>query len=186
MSNQEAMPSQSQQHQQAQGQPQWYRVFKPQRDTAAHDPLDPAKRYHEGIFVEANPENRQGTVFHVTGDILAASGMRYEERPNYKPEEDSVHLHSLPQIGWVLAADFHSGRISTILRALPTPTKQQGINFWETDPVTGRHEIIWTKENGDRYEPGEQRRPIFKCNEWTNLYAIPALRDAGVLRDDVA
>ncbi|EEP82039.1 predicted protein [Uncinocarpus reesii 1704] len=182
MSNTDAPPLQPQQLQQSEGQPKWYRVLQPQMDTAAHDPLDPAKRYHEGVFVEANPEKLRGTLFHVTGDIIGAHGMRYEERINYCPA-DSIHLHVNPQIGWVLSADFHSGKISTILRSLPTPPKQQGINFWEVDPVTKRHEIIWTKENGDPYGPDEQQRPVFKCNEWTNLYAVPALRDAGVLHD---
>ncbi|KAL4779242.1 hypothetical protein BJX76DRAFT_365454 [Aspergillus varians] len=167
--------------QQTEEQQEWYRVFIPELDTVAFDPLDPDKRYHVGVFVESNPDYKEGRLFHVTGDVIAASGMRYEERDGYIPA-DSVHLHAYTQIGWVLQADYHSGRISNILRALPRPTKQQGINFWETDPVTGRHEIIWTKENGERYGPGEQRRPVFKCNEWTHQYAIPKLRDEGVLK----
>ncbi|RJE22490.1 hypothetical protein PHISCL_05176 [Aspergillus sclerotialis] len=139
--------SHSHEHQKAQLK-QWYRVFKPELDTAAHDPLDPVKRYHEGVFVETDPASGQGTLFHVTGDIIAASGMRYEERHNYAPAE-SKHLHRYTQIGWVLQGDYHSGRISAILRALPGPTKQQGINFWEPNPITGRHDIIWTKEDGE-------------------------------------
>lgn len=102
-------------------------------------------------------------------------------RDNYAPV-DFAHLHKYTQIGWDLKADYHSGRISTILRSLPTPTKQQGLNFWESNPITRVHDITWTKENGERYGPGEQRRPIFKCNEWTNLHLIPALRAAGGLR----
>jgi hypothetical protein len=172
---------QSQQHQ---GQPQWYRVYDVQLDTAAPDLIDPVKRYHEGVFVEWDPETHDGTMFHVTGDIIGASGMRYEEKTNYKASKSS-HLRSYEQIGWVLPADFHSGNISNILRALPTPTKQQGINFWEVNPVTLKHEIIWTKEDGERYGPGEQRRPTFKCNEWVKLHAIPALRNSGVLRSSV-
>lgn len=175
-------PSQSQEHQNAQQKQKWYRVFKPELDTAAHDPLDPVKRYHEGVFVETDPKSSRGKLFHVTGDVIAASGMRYEERDNYAPAE-SRHLHRYTQIGWVLQDDYYSGRISAILRALPRPTKQQGINFWEANPVTGRHDIIWTKEDGEPYRPGEERRPIFKCNEWTNQYAIPALRNAEVLRN---
>lgn len=61
------------------GQQEWYRVFKPEFDTAAHDPLDLVKRYHEGVFVETNPVNNKGMLFHVTGNIIAASGMRYDE-----------------------------------------------------------------------------------------------------------
>ncbi|KAL4918197.1 hypothetical protein BDW62DRAFT_69353 [Aspergillus aurantiobrunneus] len=135
-----------------------------------------------GIFVETNPAAGQGTLFHVTGDVIAASGMRYEERTEDIPRT-SAELHRYTQIGFVSKADYDSGRVSSILRALPRPTKQQGVNFWEADPVTGRNEIIWTKENGERYGSGEQRRPIFKCNEWTNLLAVPALHNEGVLRD---
>ena len=106
--------------------PQWYRVFQPIFDTVAYDPLDPAKRYDEGIFIEADEITREGTMFHVTGDIIAANGMYYEERgPNYRAR-DSIKLHECPHIGWVLAADYHSGRISEILRALPTPPKHKG------------------------------------------------------------
>lgn len=159
-----------------------YRVFRPELDMVAPDPLDPVKRYHEGIFVQMDPLNNTGTLFHVTGDIMAATGMIYQERGGYVPGVSAL-LYRNTEIGWVSKDDYHSGKFSTILRALPRPTKQQGINFWEIDPITRKHEIIWTKEDGERYEPGEQRRPIFKCNEWTNLHAIPALRAAGVLRD---
>ena len=164
-------------------QDHFYRVFTPETDTVALDPLDSAKRYHEGIFVEINPQSHEGTQFHVTGKIIAASGMRYEEKENFIPGvSDGAHLHKVTQVGWISKADFH-GRVSSILRALPTPPKQQGLIFCEKDPVTGRYEIIWTKEDGERYGPDEQRRPVFKCNEWTHQYAIPALRNAGVLRD---
>lgn len=175
--------SHSQQQQQAQPLHQvWYRTFRPEIDSVADDPLDPGKRYHKGVFVETDPVNGRGKLFHVTGDIIAASGMMYQERGNFTPGA-SAQLHRTTQIGWVLKADYDSGKIGTILRALPTPTKQQGLNFWEINPVTGKHDIIWTKENGERYGPGEQRRPTFKRNEWKNLYASPALRNAGVLRD---
>ncbi|OQE73487.1 hypothetical protein PENNAL_c0087G03537 [Penicillium nalgiovense] len=116
---------QSQQHQ---GQPQWCRVYDVQLDTAAPDPIDPVKRYHEGVFVESSSKTRDGTLFHVTGDLLAPSGMYYDERTRYRALESS-HLHSYEQIGWVPSVDFQSGRIGDILRALPTPSKQQGINF---------------------------------------------------------
>ncbi|OAX84908.1 hypothetical protein ACJ72_00730 [Emergomyces africanus] len=165
----------------AQGQPGWYLlVFKPEYDTVAFDPLDPVKRYHEGLFVETDPVSQDGTLFHVTGDIIAAGGMMYEERTDSIPGA-SKYLFRNPQIGRVLKTDFHSGRIITILRDLPTPSKQQGINCWEPNPNTGHHDITWTKQNGDFYKSGEEQRPIFKCNEWTHQLAIPALRNAGVL-----
>lgn len=172
----------SQQQQQAQTQEIMYRVFRPEMDSVADDPLDPGKRYHDGVFVETDQIRTTGTMFHVTGDVIAASGMRYEEKDNYCPEQ-SKRLHRTIQIGCVAKADHDSGRISIVLQALPTPSKQQGLNFWERNAVTKRHDIIWTKENGDPYGPGEERRRTFKCNEWTSLYAIPALRNAGILRN---
>jgi hypothetical protein len=157
----------------------WYRVFQPELDTVAFDPLDPAKRYHTGIFVETEQELDKGTLFHVTGDVIAGSGMIYEERDNYAPTKEEHFVRS-PQIGWILKTDYHSGRFSNILRALPRPTKQQGLNFWKPDPNHRRTEIIWTKENGEPYGPGEERRPVMKCNEWTEQLAIPKLRAEGV------
>lgn len=70
-----------------------------------------------------NPKTPDGTLFHVTGDIIGPSGMRYEEKTSYKAANSS-HLRSYEQIGWVLPADFHSGNISNILAN--QPTRQQG------------------------------------------------------------
>ncbi|KAK2768206.1 hypothetical protein FQN54_000058 [Arachnomyces sp. PD_36] len=143
MANMGASRSHPQHQKPAAGQQEFYRVFLPEFDTVAFDPLDPPKRYHTGVFVETEPAINEGTFFHVTGDIIAGGGMRYEEKDDFGPMT-SNHLHRFQDtmIDWVIKADFHSGRISSILRALPRPTKQQGINFWEVDPVTGRHEII--------------------------------------------
>ncbi|KAI1937896.1 hypothetical protein LOZ52_006656 [Ophidiomyces ophidiicola] len=170
--------------QKATEQQEYYKVFTVELDTAAFDALDPVKRYHEGIFVQLYPDENMGPLFHVTGDIISALGMRYERRDNFFPDK-TTHLHRYLQIGWARKADFDLGSFDNILQALPRPTRQQGINFWEKDPVTNRHEIIWVRQDGERYEPGEVRRPIFKCNEWVHQHAIPALRNAGVLRSDV-
>lgn len=165
-------------------QQQWCEAIIPQFDTVAFDPLDPEKRYHDGVFVKEVGNGTQGSLFHVTGDVIAARGMRFEVKVDYDALE-SGHLYKYTKLGWVLEADYKSGRIRALLEALPTPTKQQGINFWERNPETGNHDIIWTKENGDRYGPGEQRRPTFKCNEWTRDHAVPALRAAGILRSSI-
>ncbi|UJO22697.1 uncharacterized protein CLAFUR5_12176 [Fulvia fulva] len=149
-------------------------------DSVAHDPLEPVKRYHDGVFVEAERVHGSGTLFHVTGDIIAARGMRYEEREDFSPGQ-SARLHRTTPIGVVYKADFDSGRLGSVLGDLPTPTKQQGVNFWKKSDVPGEIEIIWTKEDGEPYGPGESRRPIMKCNEWTNL-AIRALSRRGILR----
>ncbi|KAJ5154423.1 uncharacterized protein N7500_009862 [Penicillium coprophilum] len=139
------------------GSPDVYKVFTPEFDTVAYDPLDPPKRYHTGIYIEKDAENQQGFFDDVTGDIIAKSGMRFEVKDDYIP-------------------------VATrgILEALPRPTKQQGLDFWSTDPAK-RNKLTWTKENGELYRPGEQQRPIMKCNEWTHQVAIPKLRQKGIL-----
>lgn len=162
---------------------QFYRAFRPELDSVAHDPLDPAKRYHDGVFVETDRTNGTGTMFHVTGDIIAQSGMRYEEKENWAPGQ-SARLHRITPIGFVLEDDVDSDKISSVLRSLPTPTKQQGVNFWKRSSEPGAIEIIWTKEDGEPYGAGEGRRPVIKCNEWTDL-AIHTLRSRGFLRASV-
>ncbi|SMR50229.1 unnamed protein product [Zymoseptoria tritici ST99CH_3D1] len=137
---------------------QFYRAFRPELDSVAHDPLDPAKRYHDGVFVETDRTNGTGTMFHVTGDIIAQSGMRYEEKENWAPGQ-SARLHRITPIGFVLEDDVDSDKISSVLRSLPTPTKQQGVNFWKRSSEPGAIEIIWTKEDGEPYGAGEGRRP---------------------------
>lgn len=176
--------AQHQQHHQQQQTQVWHRVSKTEIDSAAYDPLDPVVRYHDGVFVEHDPDSGKGTLHHVTGDIIAARGMRYEERRGWTPGQ-SANLQAITFIGYVSKADFDAGRISDVLRALPTPPKQQGLNFWERNPRTGMHDVIWTKEDGEPYAPGEPRRPIFKCNEWTAQYAIPALWNAKLLRSSI-
>ncbi|KAL4910136.1 hypothetical protein BDW74DRAFT_173602 [Aspergillus multicolor] len=182
-SSQSPLPSRSKNLQPAQEQEEThYRIYIPQLDTVAFDPLDPQKRYHEGIFVQDH--GRAGTLFHVTGDIIAPRGMGYQITEDFDPLS-SIQFHAMPFVGWVRKDDYQSGRVDSILRALPTPNKQQGLNFWQKkkDP-NEETEMIWTKENGDPYGPGEPRRPIFKCNEWTHQYAVPALRNAGILLPD--
>ena len=160
---------------------EWYKVSTPEFDTVAYDPLDPPKRYHTGVFVETDSEALQGTLFHVTGDIIAQRGMRFEVRENCIPTA-SKHFHRATQIGWIRKADYP--RIRGILEALPTPTKQQGIDFWSEDPAK-RNKLTWTKQNGELYGPGEPRRPIVKCNEWTHQLAIPVLRQEGILHSSI-
>ncbi|PLB48829.1 hypothetical protein P170DRAFT_356380 [Aspergillus steynii IBT 23096] len=161
------------------GADEWYKVSTPEFDTVAYDPLDPPKRYHTGIFVELDAEALEGDLFHVTGDVIAASGMRFEVKENYVPGA-SRFFHRSTDIGWIRKVDYP--RIRGILQALPRPTKQQGLDFWSKDPAK-RNKLTWTKQNGDLYGPGEERRPIIKCNEWTHDLAIPKLRSEGILHD---
>ncbi|KXG52103.1 uncharacterized protein PGRI_083870 [Penicillium griseofulvum] len=157
--------------------PERYKVFTPEFDTVAYDPLDPAKRYHTGIFVETDPKTHAGDQFHVTGDVIARNGMRFEVKSDFVPVAD-ICFHRNTEIGWIHKADYP--RIQPILEALPRPTKQQGLDFWSLDPEK-RNKLTWTKEDGELYGPDEPRRPIMKCNEWTHQLAIPKLREVGIL-----
>lgn len=105
--------------------------------------------------------------------------MWFEVKDNYSPGADRG-FYKTTVIGWVRKADYP--RIKGILEALPTPTKQQGIDFWSKGDPGKWNKLVWTKENGDLYGPGEQRRPVMKCNEWTHQIAIPELQDKGTLR----
>ena len=97
-----------------------YKVFTPELDTVAYDPLDPPKRYHTGIFVQKDPKAFEGDLFHVTGDIIARSGMHFEVKENYVPGA-SRQFHKTTEIGWIHKAEFP--KIRGVLEALPTPTK---------------------------------------------------------------
>ncbi|TKA28688.1 hypothetical protein B0A50_03015 [Salinomyces thailandicus] len=68
-----------------QQQQAWYPVFKLEIDSVAPDPLETDKRYHQAIFVKTDSNSGSGRLFHVTGDIISASGMRYEEKGGYTP-----------------------------------------------------------------------------------------------------
>lgn len=160
---------------------EWYKVSTPEFDTVAFDPLDPPKRYHTGVFIETDSGASKGALFHVTGDVIAKNGMRFEVRANYVPSA-TKYFHKTTVIGWIRKADYT--RIRGILEALPKPTKQQGLDFWSKDRLR-RNKITWTKENGELYGPGEERRPIMKCNEWTHELAIPKLRQEGILIDSI-
>jgi hypothetical protein len=96
--------------------------------------------------------------------------MKYESKEAERPE-GSEAFHSKQLIGAVLASSYPT-TVDEVCRALQPPGRQKAFNI-----QTGRTEPI--KPDGTFYEPGEQRRPLFKCTEWIEQLAIPALRTAG-------
>ena len=101
MSNEEYVPSQPrppQQQRQPSSEEPSLRAFTPELDSVAHDPIDPTKRYHTGIFVETNPSLSTGTMHQVTGDVISQNGTRYEEKADYLPGSEAP-LHRLIPIG---------------------------------------------------------------------------------------
>lgn len=149
------------------------RVFKVKFKLAISDPDMPSPRYHTIIFVETNDLGPgSGTKHHVTGDIV--NGMRYEAVPIEDPQGDD-NLHSKVLIGHARIADYPQAW-NNLLGMLPAPPKQKAFNIatMKTEPVKN-----WTPLTF--YGPGETRRPLIKCTEWTEKQAIPALIDEGLL-----
>jgi hypothetical protein len=64
--------------------------------------------------------------------------------------------------------------VDEVCRVQQSPGRQKAFNIriGKTEPV---------KADGTFYQHGELRKPLFKCTEWTEQLAIPALRDAGML-----
>lgn len=150
--------------------PEQFNVFKVQDGPVLSDPDLPGTRYHTVIFVETQPDG-SGHKHHVTGDLV--TGMHYEVQEIGRPE-DSETLHDKEFLGTVLATTYASSFSSTC-RAQPPPQRQKAFNAQtiRTEPC---------KPDGTFYEPGEPRPPLFKCTEWTEQRAIPALRLAGIIQ----
>lgn len=113
---------------------EWYKLSTPEFDKVAYDPLDPPKRYHTGIFIETDSELFEGTMFHVTGDIIAASGMRFEVRENYAPAE-SKYFYRDTTIGWIRKADFP--RIEVSWKPCPDRPNSRDLTFGARNQVSG-------------------------------------------------
>ncbi|KAI1770155.1 hypothetical protein F4818DRAFT_434108 [Hypoxylon cercidicola] len=137
-------------------QSNYYAVYKLRFNLAMQDPDVPGTRYHTVLFVETNPD-KSGRMYHVTGDIT--SGMTFDTKSYHNPE---------------LSQNLHTKEF--ILATVPAPEKQKAFNIrtMKTEPFKTWDPLTF-------YEPGEQRRPLFKCTEWTEQRAIPALKQAGLI-----
>ncbi|KAK4096463.1 hypothetical protein N658DRAFT_458665 [Parathielavia hyrcaniae] len=151
-----------------------YRVYKLKFELAMQDPDMPAPRFHHVIFVESNPTDGSGVKFHVTGDITSGSGMKYESTSDPNPASSDTN-YTKELLGYTSAKNFKALWDAT-LTACPTPPQQKAFNVrtMKTEPFKTLNPLTF-------YEPGEERRPLRKCTEWTEEQAIPALRKAGLL-----
>ncbi|KAJ5777810.1 hypothetical protein N7520_001056, partial [Penicillium odoratum] len=113
--------------------PEQYKVFISELNTVAYDPLKPSKRSHTDRRISKE-----------TSSTSMKRGIRFEVKVKYAPRA-CMHFHRT-EIGWI-----HK----VILQALPTPTKQQGIESWNNDPAK-RNKLAWTNENRELYGPEEQ------------------------------
>ncbi|KAJ4864781.1 hypothetical protein T069G_01311 [Trichoderma breve] len=152
---------------------QWYSVYKLKFTLAVQDPDMPSPRYHTVIFVETDVD-ASGTKFHVIGDIT--SGMSYEST-TFHIEDNSQPLHSKELLGYTKAVNFKQ-EWDSILKNLPPPPKQKAFNIetMKTEPVKEWDPLTF-------YNPGEHRKPLVKCTEWTEKQAIPALLKAGLIKE---
>lgn len=153
---------------------QLYRVFKLKFKLAIQDPDMPSPRYHTVIFVETNAQGPgTGMKHHVTGDIV--NGMSYESNP-YQNADISETRHSREVIGYARVSTYPQAW-DRVLSALPAPPKQKAFNpqTMKTEPVKDWKPLTF-------YQPGEPRRPLVKCTEWTENQAIPALFNEGLVQ----
>lgn len=152
-----------------------YPVFLTRFHLGMQDPHASGPRYHTTIFV-ASEADGSGILHQVTGDISSPRGMYYY--PNLTdPPEHSETFYSKEQLG-VTDASTHPDSWRRILNQLPAPPLQKAFNMKtrQTEPFKTMNPLVF-------YEPGEERKPLVKCTEWTLDTAIPALKSAGLIRD---
>ena len=137
------------------------------------DPDLPEPRVHTTIFVKAGPDGN-GTIHEVTGDITSSEGMYYTRTLSEAPEL-STEFHASLKLGVTLACK-PPGEWQRILECVPTPPQQKAFNV-----KTMKTEQFKMKDPLTFYEPGELRRPLIKCTEWTMERAIPALKANGLI-----
>lgn len=119
---------------------------------------------HHAIYIDDGSEIEvakgqvlpAGKIFQVTGSIQ--NGMLYEQKYGVDADVSVDGLGKGSAIGTVSKADFDSGRVEEICRAVPVPKKQF--------------------DGPKRLYPKE---PLYKCQEWTRD-AVQALKAAGVLQ----
>ncbi|KAG7412031.1 hypothetical protein Forpe1208_v008490 [Fusarium oxysporum f. sp. rapae] len=155
-----------------------YPVYKVKSHMALPDPHMPPGRFHHAIFVETN-EDGSGTLYHVTGDVTSANGMSYEigDSPD-TAQLEGFHFKEL--LGYT-GSDVHSDQWNTLLASLPTPPQQKASNPKNQGRVepfkekVGDYEYVF-------YTDGEERKPLWKCTEWVEWHAIPALCEHGLIQ----
>lgn len=154
-----------------------YPVYKVKYKLDVVDPHMPLKRQHTAIFVQTRSSS--GQLHHVTGDVTTSRGMIYQTKEARDPRESSK-FYSREFLGYT-RANTHPQVWDTVLRSLPTPPQQKAPNpAWggHTEPFkykTGSSHIVF-------YKPGEKQKPLWKCTEWVDWYAILALQQNNLIQ----
>ncbi|KAJ5145913.1 uncharacterized protein N7515_000477 [Penicillium bovifimosum] len=145
----------------------YYEVYLARYNLEIQNPDMQGPRYHTAIFVKTAAD-KSGTLHHVTGDITSMNGMVYIPQPRQYPEY-SQSFHSLEKLGvtpmFKHPADWGAYR----RRPADGVQHQDNENRAIEDPAL------------TFYEPGEPRRPLVKCTEWTLEGALPALQANGLI-----
>ncbi|KAF5658267.1 hypothetical protein FDENT_14111 [Fusarium denticulatum] len=158
--------------------PDYYPVYKVKSHMALPDPHMAPGRFHHAIFVETSKDG-SGTLYHVTGDVTSAKGMSYESRNSPDPAQ-LEGFHSKELLGYT-GFDVHPRQWNALLASLPTPPQQKASNPWKQGRVEPFKEQIGDYEY-QFYSDGEERKPLWKCTEWVEWHAIPALWKHGLIR----
>ena len=85
-------------------------------------------------------------------------------------------------MGWTAKASYPD-EWDTLLSGLRRPPQQKAFNprRLRTEPFKER--------NGNNfvfYEDGEERKPLWKCTEWTDMVALPELINSGLIIEELA
>ncbi|KAL4900663.1 hypothetical protein BDW74DRAFT_182500 [Aspergillus multicolor] len=151
----------------------YYEVYIARYTLAIHDPDIPGPRLHHTIFVQTSPDGN-GFLHQVTGDITNPGGMTYLVQDK-KPQDEIQLPQSLEKLG-VTPVETYPEQWERVIRAVPPPPQQKAFNV-----QTMRTEPFKSKDPLTFYQPGEERRPLVKCTEWTMQRVIPALKANGLL-----
>lgn len=157
----------------------WYEVYliKFNIPDRMKDPHMPPDRKHHAIFVQTKLDGT-GHMYHVIGSVATGDGMRYEGRPDYNPRL-SLNFHSKELMGYTPTSAVPD-RWDSVLSALLTPPLQKAFN-----PERGGLPEPFKERKGSEfvfYADGETHKPMWKCNEWVDWYAKPALMSNELLR----
>ncbi|KAM0124230.1 hypothetical protein ACHAP3_010492 [Botrytis cinerea] len=149
-----------------------HKIYKVQWHLAIQDPLMPQIiRYHTNIFIETSPDG-SGTIYEVNGDIVSVSGMSYFNFPSPPPESFDSFYQRTP-LGEIAVSDLEE--VTRVLKSIPPPPRQRWFN-----PRSMKMEAC--KVDGTPYRYQEEVPKFWKCTEWTNEKAIPALWAKGLIR----
>jgi hypothetical protein len=153
-----------------------YEVYKVKYNLTLQDPEETSTRHHTVIFIATDTNSSGGYIHEVVGDLV--SGMTYRTQRGSQPET-SPTFHAKEFLGLV-ARDRYPGEVDRVCMALPPPQARKRFN-----PETARYEAFNPDDGGGGggsfYAPGECRPKYFKCTEWVEMRAVPALFQAGVL-----